>query len=459
MERLAFTCRIGGRPTSGDASPAVREHIAASATTPDRNRAAYVSLLAFLAILLFRPQDDIPGLELLHLADIFGTLAVITLVVDRLGRGLGPTRMTPEVGGVLAFAAVMVGTVPLSTWPGGSFAVFTDLFVKVVIILILMINTLTSPERIGRVITIFAVGAVYVGSRAVVDYVRGVNMLREGRLEGALNGLFGNANDMAANLATFLPFVVALGLRRDYRVFRLVALGGVPLIVAAIIFSQSRAGTLGLLAMLAVLLYQTGRLRPAVAVVVLAAGLTAVPFLPESFTERMASIVDAEKDPTGSREARKTLMREALATFVAHPFTGVGAGQFENYGTDGQNPSWRQTHNAPLQVAAELGIAGLSIYLFLIWTVFSACLTALRNARAMRRANRREDRADWLELNAAMLLAAVTGWFVSAMFASVAYYWTLYLLLGLTGSIRDVSERLAGGAALGRRPARSREAA
>ena len=458
MERLAFTCRVV-RPASPDASPPVGDETAASAMTPERNRAAYVSLLAFITVLLFRPQDDIPGLELLHLADIFGTLALVTLVVERLGRGLGPSRMTPEVGGVIALAAVMFATVPLSTWPGGSFAIFSDLFVKIVIILIVMINTLTSPERIRRVIIIVALGATYVGGRAVLDYARGVNLNAEGRITGAISGLFGNPNDMAANLVTFLPFAVALGLRRDYRVFRLVALCGVPLITAGIIFTKSRAGTLGLLAMLAVLLYQTGRLRPAVAAVVLAAGLAAVPLLPESFTARMASIVDAEQDPTGSREARKTLLREGLKTFLAHPFTGVGAGQFENYGADGQKPSWRQTHNAPLQVAAELGIAGLSIYLFLIWTAFSACLTALRNARAVRRANPREDRADWLALNAAMLLAALTGWFVSAMFASVAYYWTLYLLLGLIGSIRDVSERLAVSVPLDRRPARSREAA
>jgi O-antigen ligase len=459
MERLAFTCRIAGPPDAPGAPAIAPERVAAIQVEPEQDRPAYFFLIAFIMVLLFRPQDDIPLLEVLHLADVFGTLALVTLVVDRLGRGLGPTRLTPEVGGVIALAAVMFATVPLSTWPGGPFAIFSDLFIKIVIIHIVMINTLTNPERIQRVITIIALGATYVGARAVLDYARGVNLNTEGRVMGALNGLFGNPNDMAANLVTFLPFVVALGLRRGSPVFKLVALCGVPLIAAGIVFSKSRGGTLGLLAMLAVLLYQTGRLRPAVAVVVLAAGLSAVPFLPESFTDRMASILNAEKDPTGSREARKTLLREGLKTYVAHPFTGVGAGQFQNYGSDGQQ-SWRQTHNAPLQVAAELGTIGLIVYVFLIWTAFNTCRTALRDARALRHVDRLEHRADWLGLNAAMLCAAMTGWFVSAMFASVAYYWTLYLLLGLTGSIRDVSERLAvGAAALGHTATRSRKAA
>jgi O-antigen ligase len=366
--------------------------------------------------------------------------------------------MTPEVAGVMAFAAVMVGTVPLSTWPGGSFAVFSELFIKIVIILVVMINTLTTPERIQRVIVLLTLGASYVATRAVIDYVRGVNLVEGNRIGGAISGLFGNPNDMALNLVTFLPLAIAVGLRREHRALRLVALCGIPFIAAAIIFTKSRGGLLGLLAMLAVLLFQMRRLRPALAVIILTAGLATLPVLPTTFTERMSSIFNPEQDPTGSREARKTLLREGFATFLAHPFTGVGAGQFQNYGTDGQQPSWRQTHNAPLQVAAELGIVGLAVFLFLLWTAFKACRIALRAVRESRGTNRMDPkRAAWIELNAAMTLAALTGWFVAAMFASVAYYWTFYLLLGVAASIRDVAAPPLS-LATTRRPA-SREAA
>jgi putative inorganic carbon (hco3(-)) transporter len=449
MERLAFICRIPDQPSHPAAVATTRQPAVRSAVEPERDGAAYFSMLAFLAVLLFRPQDEIPGLHLLHLADVFGVLALVTLLCGRLGRGLAPSRMTPEVAGVLAFAAFMIGTVPLSTWPGGSLAVFSELFVKILIILVVMMNTLTSPERIQRVIVLLAVGATYVATRAVADYARGVNLVEGHRVGGAISGLFGNPNDLALNLVTFLPLAIAVGLRREHRVLRLVALGGIPFIAAAIVFSKSRGGLLGLLAMLAVLLYQMRRLRPAIAVLILTAGLAALPALPASFTERMATIVNPEHDTTGSREARKTVMREAFATFIAHPFTGVGAGQFQNYGGGGgQMPSWRQTHNAPLQVAAELGVAGLGAFLFLLWTAFRACWVALRNTRGSH---------STVELNAAMTLAALSGWFVCAMFASVAYYWTFYLLLGLAGSIRDVSASQPTRAAT-RRPA-SREAA
>jgi F0F1-type ATP synthase assembly protein I len=50
---------------------------------------------------------------------------------------------------------------------------------------------------------------------------------------------------------------------------------------------------------------------------------------------------------------------------------------------------------------------------------------------------------DWLELHAGVVSAAVVGWFVAANFASVAYYWTFYLILALAAAVRDVSVRTA----------------
>jgi hypothetical protein len=45
---------------------------------------------------------------------------------------------------------------------------------------------------------------------------------------------------------------------------------------------------------------------------------------------------------------------------------------------------------------------------------------------------------------ASAVLASLTGWVVAAMFASVAYYWTLYLVLGLGITLRDITLREVG---------------
>jgi O-antigen ligase len=448
MERLAFTCGVGRAaveaPIAEPAEPVAR----AVARAPERDRLAFRALLAFMLVLLFRPQDQLPFLDALHLADLTGAVAFLALAASRLSRGEQISRITPEVIGVLAFSALMVATIPLSFWPGGSFEVFTGQFGKIVLIFLVIVNTLTTRERIQRYVTVVVIAATYVGLRAIIDYARGMNLVEDGRVAGSIGGLFGNPNDMALNMVTFLPLGVAVALYRGKPALRMLGVVGAAAMAMAMVFSKSRGGTVGMIAMLLVLMYQLRRVRPGVAVAIVVASLAAVPFLPASFTERMASIFDAESDPTGSREARKTLLREGWETFLSNPITGVGLGQFTNYKPEEREEAWRQTHNAPLQVASELGILGIAIFGFIVWHAINAGVVAKRAIRAARRrarkagqadAGRDGDDLDWLEFHAGIIIAAVTGWFVAANFASVAYYWTFYLMLGLAAAIRDTS--------------------
>jgi O-antigen ligase len=427
---------------------ALPDSTALDAAAELRDRVAYRSLLAFILVLFIRPQDIVPLLDPLHLAEVFGTFGILALAVGRLNRGLPVTKMTLEIGAVLAFCALMLATAPFSIWPGGAVSVVTELFSKVIVIFVLIINTLTTRARFERFVQIVVLSCCYVGVRAVLDYTMGLNLVEDGRVQGA-GGLFGNPNDMALNLVAFLPLAVILALGRQRPWIRATLAIGTPAILAAIVFSKSRGGTLGLVGMLVVLLFQIRRVRPSVAVVVIAVSLCTIPLLPASFTQRMSSIFHPEEDPTGSREARKRLLREAWQAYLERPALGLGAGQFVNYNPSGREETWREAHNAWLQVASELGTGGLIIFGVIVGSGFIAGMQA---SRLLRRARNRLDRhskesARWLarreplELYAAAVLASLTGWLIAAMFASVAYYWTLYLVLGLAITLRDITLR------------------
>jgi O-antigen ligase len=456
MERLVFGYGTGGHhgetPRRGEPSEAAAgappRDAAAAAAPAERRDWAFLGLMAFTALLFLRPQDLVTSLRVLHLAEVAALFALGSMIAGRLRRGLSVSRITPELIGVLAFAFIILATAPFSVWMGGAVGTFTDLYAKVVLIFVLMVNTLTSPKRMEQFTWLLVIASGYIGGRAVLDYVRGVNLIEYGRVMGSVGGMFKNPNDLALNMVAVLPLAAFLVLRPASGVKRAIAAVCGVLMVGAIVASQSRSGTVGLAAMGLVLAAHLVSRKPGLVFGVALAGMLAVPFLPSSYWERMASITDKELDHTGSREARSILLQESFDAFAAHPFTGVGAGNFKIYKPEERQEAWRETHNVVLQVASELGIGGLMVFGFLLARAAYAPVQTRRLLRAMRPGHRasRQDlpvapldprEQDLLAMHAAVLSAALAGWFFCALFASVAYHWTFYYLLALATAPRE----------------------
>jgi len=477
-ERLAFGYGTARRGGEAPARAAVRVEPAPAAQAPaaiageekeTKRDWAFFGLLAFTAVLYFRPQDQIPGMSAVPFAELSALLGLTAMVVGRLARGLAFTRVTPELIGVAALGFVILATAPFSVWPGGAVGTFTDVFVKVLLIFTLMVNTLTTIERLHRFMTVVVIATGYLATRAVFDYLRGFNLVENGRVQGAVGGMFQNPNDLALNMVALLPLALLVALHAKTTWGRLGAAFLGLMMVGAVIVSYSRGGFVGLAVMVLILGLQLARRRPAAVGTAAILLLFALPFAPSSYWERVSSITDDSRDATGSREARRILLREAWDTFLAFPFHGVGAGQFQNYNPPGRIEIWRETHNVLLQVAAELGIFGLAAFGYLLWralTAGRATRRLLRRAsgssppkpwqspRAAEPAVVSPEQASYLDAHAGAMTAAIVGWFICALFASVAYAWTFYYLLALAAAPRDIlAGRLAARSAAAKRAA------
>lgn len=424
------TARPG--PTAPDAAPAPRHE-------RERRDWGFIGLMAFTAILFLRPQDHVPILAPLHLAEIAAIVGLVAMASDRLRRGLPITRLTPELIGVIAVGGTILFSVPFSVWPGGSVATFTDLYMKVLLIFVLMVNTLTTRKRVEQFTWMIVLTSGYIAFRAVFDYARGLNLIENDRVRGAVGGIFRNPNDLALNMVAVLPLAVLVMLCATGRFRRLVAAGCGLLMIGTIIASHSRSGSVGLVAMLLMLGIYLLRRKPALVLSGVVVVALALPMAPASYWHRLSSIADGSQDATGSREARRILLREGWAAFVTHPLTGVGAGQFKNYAPENRTEAWRETHNVLLQVAAEMGVFGLMAFGFLLARAALAGREVRRltkRATALGAITRHE--AERFDAHAGALAAALAGWFVCALFASVAYSWTFYYLLGLAAAPREL---------------------
>jgi O-antigen ligase len=498
MERLTFGYGVGRQhvetPEVRRPAPPPEEQVRAMVLDPLPGESAdwaYFGLLAFTAVLFFRPQDQVPALERVHLAEVSAIIGLAAMAVKRLVRRLPLVTLSRELLALVAFGLVLVATTPFSFWPGGSVEVITGMYLKVLLIVVLMMNSLNTPLRLQQFTWLIVAASSYISLRAVVDYARGVNIVEGGRVAGAVKGIFGNPNDLALNMVAFLPFAALFALlavrapsgagaashgrtggrrswgrRRDAssapraaRFRRLAAAGAVALMLTAIVFTKSRGGFLGLAAMTLVFLYYGRRLKPGLVVAAVVLLAVALPLFPSSFWARMGSITDASEDPTGSREARRQVMIEAAHVFADRPLTGIGAGQFKNYNPPGRRERWREAHDVWLQVASETGIFGLLTFAYLVAAAVGAVFGArARLARFMGAG--KAGRHRWtdlpaqptppsapegstdlgiLRLHATALVPSLAGWFVCAAFASVAYNWTFYYLLGLAVVTRELT--------------------
>ena len=156
--------------------------------------------MIFTALLFFRPQDQIRALNRLHLAELSAIGALVAMVAGRTGRGMTVSRVTPELCGVVLMGGIILFMAPFSVWPGGSIATFTEVYSKIILIFILIVNTLTSRRRLEQFVWLIVIASGYIALRAVIDCARGINLVEHGRVQGAVGGMFKNPNDLALNM-------------------------------------------------------------------------------------------------------------------------------------------------------------------------------------------------------------------------------------------------------------------
>jgi O-antigen ligase len=445
-ETLTFNYRPGDTVTRP--RPPEEETFATTEAAAEPRDWGYVGLLAFTTVLLLRPQDRVPSLTSLHIAEICAFLGIGPMLLHRFARRLPVFRITPETMGLIVLGVAIIATAPFSVWPGGAIDVFTDNYIKIVIVFVLMMNTLTTTERLEQLTWLILFCTGVIAALGVVNYASGVNLVEGGRLAGPVGGIFGNPNDLAMNMVTFLPPTIVVAMSKRHSPLKRAAASGIALLMlATIVFTKSRGGLLGLGAAVVALAVLGRWVRRGFGTTLIITILVAMPLAPASFWSRMTSILDEQQDKqefTGSREARRQVMSYGISTFFEYPITGVGAGQFKNYNPSDREAKFLETHNVLIQVAAETGVVGLLAFAFLIWRAIKAAWDTQRVTRDknwmswMRKLNR-ADAARALAEHAVGLEAGLVGWFVCAMFASVAYNWTFYYVLALLVAARELA--------------------
>jgi O-antigen ligase len=251
----------------------------------------------------------------------------------------------------------------------------------------------------------------------------------KGRLAGLFDPNYFAAELIPAILVACFLFATAGSARKRWLA---AAVAGIDFVAFAL--TQSRGGIVGLTVALLAALVFAGRSRSrmlALVLVLVAIGLG-------YYLGYKPAHVFASGGRAGTSSGRLDEWRVATRVFAGHPVGGVGLGNYEvvegSIATQTFNLSvvfWivnqaHVVHNTYLQMAAELGFVGLSLFLAIL------VLPLRLAARALVRL---KGRLGELEFYARGLLAGAIGMLTAYVFLSAEFEKQLWLVLALLASV------------------------
>ncbi len=334
--------------------------------------------------------------------------------------------------------------------------------VEGLVLYFLITNVVRTLPTLKRVVAVLLIASAFLGGLSLLqefghsysnqfgglaqknlEFVKGEEEFRSAqekvRLANRAEGPLGDANRYAQILIVLAPLglVAFFGARSlpSQLAWALVLM----LILAGIFLSYSRGGFVAL-ALLGVLCGAMGLLPPrsmaaAFVLILLLAPLAAPDYLGRIMSLSTAKNLTSRENAgqaDGAIRGRATEMLAAANVFTDHPLIGVGPGQYAPfYSIDYQSnpdiafrhiPQTRRAHSLYLELAAETGLVGLGIFLFMV----GGLMRQLWQFRS-----RFRDQFPELEMLAAGVFLGLTGYMATAVFLHLSFQRYFWLLLGL----------------------------
>jgi putative inorganic carbon (HCO3(-)) transporter len=413
-----------GRPRSAPTSIGVVQPSPA-ADAQEKWDPLLVCVAGYILTAVARVHQLFAGLEAIHVAVITGLLAIVLYALDTREERRVRWVVVPTTRLLAALVFWMILSVSNALVVANSFDLVFNNFIKTALMSLIVAASVRGMRDVERLVFVYFVGAVLYSTVVITRFDLGAgDAWRLGHL------YYYDANDFATFVVTALPLgIYFLHAGRSVAV-RLFAAAGLVLLTLGFVWSGSRGGFIALFVVVGfiVLRFSAIPLRwrlsatALVAVILLASAS-------DQYWQQMETITSDTDYNHTSESGRLQIWSRGIGYMLQSPVLGVGPGNFQTAeGTlsplaerqqFGIGVRWNAPHNSYLQIAAELGIPGVALYVAMIASAFLAlrCSTALTPA----------------------LTASLLGFVVGSFFLSLAYSEMLYTLVAFAVAVRKVS--------------------
>ena len=392
-------------------------------------RHSFLIILMFVIFSFFRLHEAFPQLYSLKIPLLLSLASLAALAWH-----LGLTRRVrlywrPELTALgLFFFWVLLGTLLASNRPV-AFEYLKGIYWKIAL-MTFAIAWLSRSERdftlAGRLIPL---AGLLVAIVALANKFRGIDLVEGTRVTigRALGSVLGDPNDLALVLMFPLSFAISLMLeRRLYGWTRLLGWLSTPVLIGAIIATQSRGGLLGLMAIVGCYGYRQIRNKTLFAGLA-AAGLLLL-YVAAGISDR-ASGGAAEAGIDASSMGRLYAWQAAFMMAVDNPLSGVGLNNFyANYFY--YSPHWdglnHAVHSTWFGVLAETGFVGLALFVTIVILLLRSAWRSLKRIEELR-----ERASPGIAAASRAMLTGLAGIIVSGTFLTQGFTWPIYILAAL----------------------------
>jgi O-antigen ligase len=432
------------RPTPA-AAPVVRHHAPPAVTREAPPSALLYVVVGVILTDVWRLHDLVPATRVLRPSIVLSLLALaMFLVGGNVYRTLGRLRSPIVVWLAVFFGLVLLG-IGFSLDPALSTQTLLSTFLPHVLTGVLVAVSVRSV----RDAEFLALGTL-VGAAIHTVFVHATATLGPDGRWAELP--YYDVNDLALMLVMMIPLTMYF-MQRDHstprRVFAALCFA---FFAYSIVPTGSRGGFIGLALVLAYLLVRYAAIPPRARLVGVLAAVLALAVGGHAYVSRLGTILQPSLDYNWSEETgRLAIWRRGLGYVADRPVLGLGLNQFRTAESrlwplvrtermaGRRPPRARGAHNMYLQVAAELGVPALLVFLGLLGTTWRQ-LTRLRD---------RHTSSPGGALSGA-LAASLLGFCVCGVFLHAAFFPVLQMVLGFAVALAAT----AGGRAYARPPHR-----
>jgi hypothetical protein len=381
-------------------------------------------LLAYMALTILKPDLLWPwGAEVGH----YNRLVALSLLAGWVLHGLGSWRFGRARGPTLALAAFVLYAAVLTPFCHDSSQAleFVEQHLKILLPFLVGLTTIRSVGQLKQMAWVIVLSQGYVALEFNESYYAGFNRLQDEGFSGMDNNCIAITMDAVIGLAFFL------GLHAGRWWARLLAFAAAGLMTNAVMFSFSRGGLLGLILVGVVAFFLIPK-SPKHYLAFVVAILLGLRLAGPQVQERFATTFASEQERDGSAQMRVRHWKACADSMVKTPW-GVGPNQWQfvapNYGLPPM-----EAHTYWLQTGAELGVPGLlailTFYGLTVWRLWPLARGRVAVSDP------------WLIYLARMVIAALTGFAVSAQFVTVTGVETpFYVALIGIGVLKLASRR------------------